>query len=205
MSNAHASGFSLIAIAVLCLAVGCQGTALAPNSSDALRAQIRDLSEKATMLETRRSELDQQLAQCLRDSQSKTDTDPEVLAATPFVAVVQVGASSHYLSSPSCTALVYLDPSDGLGRFTQVVGRVRVSIFSLSATGESETIGTAEYSPSEVREAWRGGVMGTHYTFEIPLAGSKWTCHGSATVRLEFTDGTTGRSFNSQREINLQK
>lgn len=202
---------AIVGLAAILFAVGCNPTVFTPNQNDALRRQVRDLEEQVNAAKAKQVELEQQLVQSAKSAEEKSSIDPAILAATPHVASVQIGGSSGYLASKvgvetgGCTARIYLEPSDGLGRFLQIVGSVQISVFDLRAGGKSQTLGTAEFSPSQVRDAWRGGILGSHYTFEIPLAGSDWNCQGSVTAKLEFHDGTTGKIFTAERQLIQQK
>ena len=202
---------AIVGLAAILFAVGCNPTAFTPNQNDELRRQVRDLEEQVNAAKAKQVELEQQLAQSAKSAEEKSSIDPAILAATPHVASVQIGGSSGYLATKvgvetgGCTARIYLEPSDGLGRFLQIVGSVQISVFDLKAGGKSQTLGTAEFSPSQVRDAWRGGILGSHYTFEIPLAGSDWNCQGSVTAKLEFLDGTTGKIFTAERQLIQQK
>ena len=202
---------AIVGLAAILFAVGCNPTVFTPNQNDALRRQVRDLEEQVNAAKAKQVELEQQLVQSAKSAEEKSSIDPAILAATPHVASVQIGGSSGYLASKvgvetgGCTARIYLEPSDGLGRFLQIVGSVQISVFDLKAGGKSQTLGTAEFSPSQVRDAWRGGILGSHYTFEIPLAGSDWNCQGSVTAKLEFLDGTTGKIFTAERQLIQQK
>jgi hypothetical protein len=202
---------AIVGLAAILFAVGCNPTVFTPNQNDALRRQVRDLEEQVNAAKAKQVELEQQLVQSAKSAEEKSSIDPAILAATPHVASVQIGGSSGFLASKvgvetgGCTARIYLEPSDGLGRFLQIVGSVQISVFDLRAGGKSQTLGTAEFSPSQVRDAWRGGILGSHYTFEIPLAGSDWNCQGSVTAKLEFLDGTTGKIFTAERQLIQQK
>ncbi|MFZ4642509.1 MAG: hypothetical protein ACOYMU_04090 [Phycisphaerales bacterium] len=202
---------AIVGLAAILFAVGCNPTVFTPNQNDALRRQVRDLEEQVNAAKAKQVELEQQLVQSAKSAEEKSSIDPAILAATPHVASVQIGGSSGFLASKvgvetgGCTARIYLEPSDGLGRFLQIVGSVQISVFDLKAGGKSQTLGTAEFSPSQVRDAWRGGILGSHYTFEIPLAGSDWNCQGSVTAKLEFHDGTTGKIFTAERQLIQQK
>jgi hypothetical protein len=202
---------AIVGLAAILFAVGCNPTVFTPNQNDALRRQVRDLEEQVNAAKAKQVELEQQLVQSAKSAEEKSSIDPAILAATPHVASVQIGGSSGFLASKvgvetgGCTARIYLEPSDGLGRFLQIVGSVQISVFDLRAGGKSQTLGTAEFSPSQVRDAWRGGILGSHYTFEIPLAGSDWNCQGSVTAKLEFHDGTTGKIFTAERQLIQQK
>lgn len=202
---------TIFGIAAIFFLGGCNPVAVTPNQNDALRRQVRDLEEQVKSAKAKQIELEQQLAQSAKAAEEKSSIDPAILAATPHVALVQIGGSSGFLASKvgvetgGCTARIYLDPSDGLGRFLQIVGSVQISIFELKADGKSQTLGHAEFSPGQVRDAWRGGILGTHYTFEIPLTATDWNCQGSVTAKLEFRDGTTGKLFTAERQLTLQK
>jgi hypothetical protein len=196
---------AIVGLAAILFAVGCNPTVFTPNQNDALRRQVRDLEEQVNAAKAKQVELEQQLVQSAKSAEEKSSIDPAILAATPHVASVQIGGSSGFLASKvgvetgGCTARIYL------GRFLQIVGSVQISVFDLRAGGKSQTLGTAEFSPSQVRDAWRGGILGSHYTFEIPLAGSDWNCQGSVTAKLEFLDGTTGKIFTAERQLIQQK
>ncbi len=211
MKATQLRGVIIGAIAAIFSLGGCNPVVLTPNQNDALRRQVRDLQEQVNSAKAKQVELEQQIAQSAKAAEEKSSIDPAILAATPHVAMVQIGSPSGFLASKAgvetggCTARIYLEPSDGLGRFLQIVGSVQISIFELKAGGKSQTLGQAEFSPGQVRDAWRGGLLGTHYTFEIPLAGSGWNCQGSVTAKLEFRDGTTGKLFTSERQLILQK
>ena len=187
---------------------GCNPVALTPTSDDPLRVQVRDLSEKLSSLEAKNAQLEAQLASLAKESQLTTGINPEVIAATPKLARIAIESASHFESdirTSLCTARVYVEPSDTLGRFIQLVGRVDLSIFDLHADGTSRTLATGSYSPTQVSGAWRGGIMGSHYTFELPLAADGWSCAGRVTARLKYTDGVTGRTIEAQHELTHQK
>ncbi len=196
---------ALLLGALVIAAGGCnKATILMPTDADQLREKVRDLSVEVEQLNGANKELKQQLELASKESQSRTGISPDVAAATPRLAAVRVGSPSHFARSgeaKTCVATIYLEPQDGLGRFLQIVGTLDVSLFELSSTGTSRTLGTASFGPLEVRNAWRGGMIGSHYTFEIPMTGEGWNCSGSATVRLAFVDGYTGTTFSSQREL----
>ncbi len=186
----------------------CNPVALTPTSDDPLRVQVRDLKEQVSSLEAKNAQLEIQLATLAGQSSLQTGVDPEVVAATPMLVRIVIEPASHFESDQRtnlCTARVYVAPSDGLGRFIQIVGRVNLSIFDLGADGTSRTLATATYSPKQVSDAWRGGLMGSHYTFELPLAADGWVCGGRVTAQLQFTDGLTSKRIDAQRELAHQK
>ncbi len=197
-------------------------TALRPTPDDDLRRQVRDLKEEVKNLKAERTELKENIAQLAKPVAESSTRDAEIVEATPQVVGVtirgHVGPSKSTAQTPNgsaesapvtgCEAVIYLSPSDGHGRFLQIVGRARVSVFQLTADGKSQTLGQCDYSPAEVRDAWRldvMGLMGTHYTLKVPLSAPDWKCEGTVTVKLEFTDGITGKKFDAQCEMTTPK
>ncbi len=201
------SFFTLIVGTCTLVAAGCQPVALMPTTNDGLRREVRDLREEIAALKAQKAQLDAQLATLAVETQGATGRDPEVVAATPALVAVAIEPASHFEldeRTNTCVARVYVAPSDGLGRFIQLVGSVSLSLFDLSADGSSRTLATATYSPLQVRDAWRGGLMGSHYTFEVPLASDGWSCQGRVTARLQFVDGLSNRRLEAQREVSRQ-
>ncbi len=197
------SCFTLIVGTCTLVAAGCQPVALMPTTNDGLRREVRDLREEIVALKAQKA----QLATLAVETQGATGRDPEVVAATPALVAVSIEPASHFEldeRTNTCVARVYVAPSDGVGRFIQLVGSVSLSLFDLSADGSSRTLATARYSPLQVRDAWRGGLMGSHYTFEVPLASDGWSCQGRVTARLQFVDGLSNRRLEAQREVSRQ-
>jgi hypothetical protein len=58
-------------------------------------------------------------------------------------------------------------PSDDRGRFLQVVGGLSVTVVAVPEVGEPILLAQRDFTPSQVREGWRGGVLGSGYVFEI--------------------------------------
>lgn len=193
--------------------IGCSSArVMMPTDNDGLRREVQGLREQVSALEAQRAELQQQLAAATKPAAEAGSVDAQVAEATPQLVSLTVESGSHYLSkgtasgSSTCEAVVYLKPTDGRGRFMQIVGMARASAFQLHADGRVVSLGTAQWNPIEVRDAWRDGIFGAHYTLRLPLAGEGWNCGGgSVTVRIEFISQPDGRTFSAQREVPFQK
>ena len=75
----------------------------------------------------------------------------------------------------------------------QVAGWLTATVTALPDAGEPFRAGTLELAPLELREAYRTGFAGTHYTLEVPLEipaeggdNSRWA------ARVVVRDGVTG-------------
>lgn len=195
----------------------CRYTISAPTTPDGdLKRQVRDLNDQVKQLKRERDELQENIAKLGKPAADGSTPDPEILEATPQIVAVELEGhfgpseptaqtskqSDETAQVNSCDAVIYLSPSDRYGRFLQMVGRVSVSVFQLAADGKSQNLGQRDYSPRELRDAWRSGFMGTHYTLEVPLSAPDWKCEGTLTVKLKFTNGITGKQIEATCEMN---
>jgi len=201
--------------AVMCGAslMGCSSArVMMPTDNDGLRREVQTLREQVSTLEAQRAELQQQLAVATKPIAEAGAVDAEIAEATPQLVSLTLESGSHFASKGAaseptvCEAVMYIKPTDGRGRFMQIVGRARASAFQLHADGRVVNLGTAQWNPIEVRDAWRDGMFGSHYTLRLPLSAEGWSCGGgSVTVRIEFVSQPDGRTFSAQRELPFQK
>lgn len=185
---------------------GCGRAGRVAKANDQLRHTNIELQGQVQQLRGRVTELESEL-QVVRDTPEGAATLPEdVRANVPHVTAISIGRLSHAADrdadgSPD-TLVLYVQPTDSLGRFVQMVGQVAVHAAILPADGDAITIGRAAFDAAQVRNAYRSAITGVHYTFDVlitlPQAGAR-----KAAVHLEFTDGLTGRTFSSDRTIKL--
>lgn len=225
------AGAIALGLAAAWLLVACQGKVLSPTPGDQLRRRNTELEAQVSALELQVSEartsmaaLQSQLAQAKSASGATAggegavrEPSPEAIEATPYLARVSVGTRSHTdrpLSGTGCVARIYMEPQDGLGRFMQVVGTVSATLYWARPGCEAEAISCKEFGPLAIRDAYRSGFGGTHYTLEWPIelkvpstapeggaARVEWSCGETVEVRLEFTDARSGRVFTAQRVL----
>lgn len=203
MSRRRASALFLIIAVTL---PGCSGGGGArfANENDRLRAQALDLENQAKALKSRNAELEAQLAQATR---APTTLPADVIAATPHVASISLGRLSHARDDNNDgkldTILLFLEPTDGLGRFLQIVGSVSIHAAILPADGPAKTIGQRNIGPKELRDAYRSSFTGQYYSLSLPIelpSPSPDQC----IVKVTFTDGYSGQSFSTDRAIDLK-
>lgn len=186
---------------------GCRlgGDQSASEANDDLRRRVIELEKQLQTLQGEREELKTKLAESERTREGALP--PEALEALPRCTAVEIGSFSGFEpadpAKPAGSVVAYLTPTDGRGRFVQIVGTMKVAALVLPASLESagggasdQVLATAErtYSPAELREAYRSGVAGTHYLAEIPLE-KPISDRGAVKVliRAEFLDAITGK------------
>jgi len=96
---------------------------------------------------------------------------------------------------------VYLRPIDQDGHAIKAAGRVKVQLFDLAAAPERNLLFECTYDELQVRRCWSGGFMAYHYTFECPWKSPP--PHNELTVRVEFTDYLTGKTFSNQKVVTV--
>lgn len=212
------------ALCALLAVAACQGKVLSPTPADQLRRSNAELAMKVDSLERELSEARTALAatEVARASAAQTaDRDaatlsPEAIQATPHLARVVIGGTSHTdlaLSGGGCVARIYLEPLDGLGRFLQVVGSVSVTLYWSPPGCDAQVISCHDFGPLALRSAYRSGFGGTHYTLEWPVepeaarAGDAtaqspaWTCGMPLHAKIEYSDARSGRVFTAERTL----
>jgi hypothetical protein len=180
------------------------------NENDALRAQVIDLQKQIADLQRRSEELEVQVRQAT--AAASGDVSEEVKLATPHPVAINIDRLSHVQpqkdgSTGPGRLVVYVDCVDGRGRAVQLVGDVEITAFRLPLETEPSIIGRFTASPLQVSEAYRSSLMGTHYTFEVPLSitlpSPTSGAGGGDTVfvKVQFTDGVTGIVLTAERSL----
>ncbi len=190
-------------LASIAVGAGCQSRNFA-TEGDRLRERVLELETENRQLAGRAAELETRLA--------AVDAGPgavpeELRGAIPHVAEIRIDRLSHVAEpdqegSPGILR-VYVKPRDGRGRFLQLTGRLAVSAAVMPEDADAVTVGRTTLSPLEVREAYRGGWMGAHYSVELPIALPSGASEPEIIVQVTYTDGRTGRRHADQRAIAL--
>jgi hypothetical protein len=191
-----------VAAIVLALPVAA-GCTLRPREGgdDSARLRVVELEQENDRLSRRLRELEAQLS---ADDAALSAVPEEIRIATPHVAEVEIGRLSHMADldddgTPDMLR-VYVAPRDGLGRFVQAVGELAVSAILPQGDRPAATVGLCTLSPLALRQAYRSGIGGTHYTIECPLDWKGLTPQ-RVLVAASFTDAVTGRRLQAERAV----
>ena len=123
------------------------------------------------------------------------------------MAAIRIGRLSHARPGRDDEAdalLVYLRPVDELDRFVQLVGMLSVNAAILPEVDPAVTIGLVQLGPQDLRQAYRSGFAGTHYTVEVPVRTDAIGGHREAVVQVTYVDGRSGVRYTDQRAVDLQ-
>ena len=191
-----------LAMAAALFCAGCSGRALVPNESDRLREDLVAANDARDRAESRAKELESRLASMARERQG--EIDPEVAAALPALASVTLSSKStaRLVASESAaqqggtlSVALIVSPADGLSRFIQITGTLRLTVAALVAGAETVETTTVTVGPKALRDAYRSGFLGTHYTVDCTVPWKGDAPPRALSVAGEFTDGLTGRAY----------
>ncbi len=200
-------------MASLLLASGCTvgGSKGVGAENTRLRAELIESQRQVAALTAQREELATKLAEANRAREAALA--PDVLAALPRVAGVRIGSLSGF--SPSDRALpatrvdIYVEPYDGRDRFVQIVGSLSVEAVALGSAGDSNqpprVLASQVLTAGQVRDAYRSGITGTHYSTELPLTPALAQRTGTLMLRVRFADALSGREFTAEKIVELGK
>ena len=216
--NAARRGFSFsrlvhaftLALLLSCL-TSCSGPKNFLNSNDDLRRENLALKRKAEELQKL---LDQRLKQIEAMEQSPGPaTKPAVTGVRPMdlprVVDVSFDSFTGTIDTNSDdiddTLRLYVLTLDQLGRFLPVAGKATVQVVYIPEEGAPIEVIHWNYDPAALNAAYRTGIGGTHYTLEMPLPDTLPKGKSSVTVKLTFTDATTGTTLSHEQTIPVKR
>lgn len=209
--------FRMLLLFGLAALAGCSNASRVASENDRLRREVFDLESQRDALTLRIRELEAAVASASAASAGASH-DPamteQVRLATPHVASISIGSLSHAVDGDgdgrADTIVLYVTSRDSLGRFTQMTGHVTYAATSLPTEGPTPIVlGSRKLDPAEIRDAYRSGFMGTHYTLELPITlphsvDAPIQPLTGAIVQVVFTDGLTRQSHTADRTISLR-
>ncbi|HRP64028.1 MAG TPA: hypothetical protein PK400_12080 [Phycisphaerales bacterium] len=200
----------LVAIATA-VALGCFGCGAAEIAAEnsRLRARLLDVETENERLTRRNAELHVELQRAAGASGER-----DWRGAVPHAVELQIGRLSHTRDRQGdgmpTELIVYVQPLDGRGRFIQIVGELHATAVHSPAAGDPFVLGRVHLNADDLREAYRSGVAGTHYSIRLPLtlpdgADAAWSLHRSALVSVSFIEAETGRTLEAERTVPLSR
>jgi len=191
---------TLACAAPLLSACRAGGSMSVERANDELRRRNLELEDRVAALEGTNAELGVKLEES--EGARKVALPQDVLEAMPRCVGIQIGSLSgieRARAGRPARAIVDIEPTDARGRFVQIVGTLTVEAVVLPPAGVdngSVQRFTAVLSPSQVRDAYRAGLLGTRYSVELPVQNVP--VPGDVVLRAQFTDALSGHVFNAE-------
>jgi len=157
-------------------------------------------------LRTRNEELCKQLSQ--RDEQilalqNLGDKRLERLSTVRRISLASGTGGASTDDKPGDDAVkVNVAPIDQYGSVLKAAGSVKVQVFDLAAPQAKNLLAECNYDPNAAAKNWVSGLFSSYYAFTLPLP-AKPPAHSELTVRAEFTEYLTGKTFTTQQIIKI--
>lgn len=96
---------------------------------------------------------------------------------------------------------VVIEPIDQHGSVIKAAGRVSIRVFDLAAPEATNLLAESSHDPNTVTKHWVSGFMGGYFAFTCPLPAPP--AHSELTVRVEFIEYLTGKTFTAQKVVKV--
>lgn len=191
----------LAAILVAALA-GCTlgGNRSASAENDRLRARVVELEDQLAAARGERDELALRLQAAARAAPVAAAGAPHL----PVVTSLNLGFGTGLAPDNGGYAVFYVQPFDGMRRFTQVAGELDLEIVDLgdSPMSDARTIGSMHVTADMLRAAYRSGIAGTFYELRVPLQTLAEIPRGASVVlRAALADASTGETHKAEKIV----
>lgn len=97
---------------------------------------------------------------------------------------------------------VFVQPIDQHGTTIKAAGEVTIQLYDLAAPADKNLLSTHKWPVDKLHDKWTSGFMASYYIFEFPFTGGP-PRHEKITVRVQFVDYLTGRTFTDQKLCKL--
>ncbi len=194
---------TILALAALFAFTGCKSDF--SNSSDRLRKENLELQNQVNIL-TKNIELRLAEVKTLEDQVGAKKSKIEG-AEVPRLVKVSFGRYSGLIDSDrdklADTLRLYVIFEDQQGRFLPSAGKATLQVVDIRPGEKPQTLAEASFNPKQVDQAYRSGITGTHYTFDVAVPSSLSENIRSATVKFTFTEAFTGVDHTAQQDFDL--
>jgi hypothetical protein len=97
---------------------------------------------------------------------------------------------------------VYIEPIDQYGSVVKTPGQLTVELYDLAAPADQNRLGIVQLGVEAVGRAWFGGFGAYHFSVVCPFTTRP--DHDEITVRVEFIDYLTGKTFTAQKVVKVR-
>ncbi|MBN1341169.1 MAG: hypothetical protein JXQ73_00730 [Phycisphaerae bacterium] len=194
-----------IPILAVLAAAGCDG----PTTNERFRQldlQVQELTDQVAKLNndlaTKNALIETQNKQ-ITNLQRLGDKRLEKLYYVTGIQIERLTGGADYDGKPGPDGVtVYLQPLDQDGHVIKAAGDIRIQLFDLANPEGKRLLGEYRLDVDHARQAWHGRLMTQHYTVKCPWPAGPPT-HDEITVRAEFTDYLTGKTFRAQKMVKI--
>jgi hypothetical protein len=169
------------------------------DQRDQAKRQAAELTEANARLRQESAEKDEQIAtlQALGPQRIEKLFRVEGIRLGRFTAGVDLDGDGS-----DDGVKVYLQPTDAQGSTVKAAGDVMVQLYDLAESSCKSLVGEYYWGVDQIGECWAGGFLSDHYSLVCPWQSDP-PAHDEITVRVEFVDYLTGKTFTAQKLIQI--
>lgn len=93
--------------------------------------------------------------------------------------------------------VIYLQPIDAHGHVIKAAGTARAELLDLANLPDKHLLGQWQFNADQLGKLWAGRLWTNHYTIRCMFPNPP--DHNEITVRVEFTELLTGKTFTAQK------
>jgi hypothetical protein len=195
-----------------CRALGVRNFA---NENDRLRRENLELTNRVKELQRQFEQAREQVRRLTRrledpdQADRRPSIDPDLVPTLTDLRIDDY--SGWYAPAQSqagdveqpLTLKLYLRPLDQKGRLLPSVGRLTVQLVSIEPDRQPREVLKRTFSPVEFDEAYRSGLLGTHYAFDMacPPLGEWPEDAKQITLRVTFETPLDGQTLAAQKSL----
>jgi hypothetical protein len=190
------------------LAGGCKVMPL--EAWDKHVRELEGLREKSRVLAEENQKLRTQLAGQEKQIRTLQSLGPKRLEKLYYVERIRLGRYTGAVDlddKPGDDAVkVLLEPIDQHADAIKAPGEALVQLYDLAEPPGKNLLGEYRWNVEQLAKTWAGGFLSYHYGLECPWKSTP-PQHEEVTVRVEFTEYLTGRTFTAQKvcKVNLPR
>lgn len=171
------------------------------------RRDQNELRQENRKLELKIIELQQTTADQSGQIESLQSLGPGRLDKLVTVDRVQLGRLTGGFSSSDQVGhdgiVIYLQPADRYGHVIKAAGTALVELLDLANSPGKHLLGQWQLDADQLGKLWAGRLWTNHYT--IRCVFPTLPDHDEITVRVEFTELLTGRTFAAQKLCTIKR
>jgi len=205
LKNRENRGLSIVFWIVICAIVsagGCGGKRQSP-------ATKKELISRETELKTRVEQVERE-NEVLKKQIETLSVLPSGKRAEGVYKVQTIGIGNYTniydedKDGKKETLIVYVSPTDETGDAVKATGEVNIQLWDLSKSGGEAMLGQWTIEPNELKKKWYSSMMSSRYRFTFDVSGvveDYKAGRPGLTVRVNFVDYLSGRTFSEQKVI----
>ena len=198
------SGVIIIVVLGAALLLGTLGCE--KSNKQSLWDQIKQLGQEKTVLRQQVKQLQSENEGLTRQVENLSTLSPKIrIEAMTTVKRIEISKRTALYDKDKDgkkeKLIVYVRPFDETGDAVKAPGHVQIQLWNLNSDSEKALLGQWEIAPAELKELWSATLMTNYYRLVFDVSKLLSGSEKELTVRVNFTDYTTGRVFSEQKVI----